>query len=134
MEELAQLIKSIDKRHLVSTVISYNPSALDSVAKYAPSLDYVGINVYGPMGEVQAVVDRSDYKGAFMITEWGPTGWWETASTEWKAPIEQTSEEKRQVYEERYTQYISANPVAWALLYSCGDKKKNVRLLGSVCL
>ncbi len=73
VEELAQLIKSIDKRHLVSTVISYNPSALDSVAKYAPSLDY------------------------------------ETASTEWKAPIEQTSEEKRQVYEERYTQYISAN-------------------------
>lgn len=109
VEELAQLIKSIDKRHLVSTVISYNPSALDSVAKYAPSLDYVGINVYGPMGEVQAVVDRSDYKGAFMITEWGPTGWWETASTEWKAPIEQTSEEKRQVYEERYTQYIFAN-------------------------
>ena len=54
VEELAQLIKSIDKRHLVSTVISYNPSALDSVAKYAPSLDYVGINVYGPMGEVQA--------------------------------------------------------------------------------
>lgn len=110
VEELAQLIKSIDKRHLVSTVISYNPSALDSVAKYAPSLDYVGINVYGPMGEVQMVVDKSDYKGAFMITEWGPTGWWETASTEWKAPIEQTSEEKRQVYEERYTQYISANP------------------------
>ena len=33
VEELAQLIKSIDKRHLVSTVISYNPSALDSVAK-----------------------------------------------------------------------------------------------------
>ena len=28
VEELAQLIKSIDKRHLVSTVISYNPSAL----------------------------------------------------------------------------------------------------------
>lgn len=109
VEELAQLIKSIDKRHLVSTVISYNPSALDSIAKYAPSLDYVGINVYGPMEEVQKTVDGSDYKGAFMITEWGPTGWWETASTDWKAPIEQTSEEKRQVYEEHYTRYISAN-------------------------
>lgn len=109
VEELAQLIKSIDKRHLVSTVISYNPSALDSIAKYAPSLDYVGINVYGPMGEVKKTVEQSDYKGAFMITEWGPTGWWETASTEWKAPIEQTSEEKRQVYEERYTKYIQSN-------------------------
>lgn len=110
VEELAQLIKSIDKRHLVSTVISYNPSALDSIAKYAPSLDYVGINVYGPMNEVRKTVDQSAYKGAFMITEWGPTGWWKTASTDWKAPIEQTSEEKRQVYEERYTQYISSNP------------------------
>lgn len=60
MEELAQLIKSIDKRHLVSTVISYNRRHW-TLAKYAPSLDYVGINVYGPMGEVQAV-DRSDLK------------------------------------------------------------------------
>ncbi len=110
VEELAQIIKSVDKRHLVSTVISYNPSALDSIAKYVPSLDYVGINVYGPMNEVQNTVDKSAYKGAFMITEWGPTGWWETASTEWRAPIEQTSEEKRQVYEERYTKYIQSNP------------------------
>ncbi len=110
VEELAQLIKSIDKRHLVSTVISYNPSALDSIARYVPSLDYVGINVYGPMGEVRKTVEQSNYEGAFMVTEWGPTGWWETASTEWKAPIEQTSEEKRQVYEERYTQYIESNP------------------------
>ena len=110
VEELAQLIKSIDKRHLVATVISYNPSALDSVAKYAPSLDYVGINVYGPMNEVQNTFEKSDYKGPFMITEWGPTGWWETATTEWKAPIEQTSEEKLQVYEERYTKYIQSNP------------------------
>lgn len=109
VEELAQLIKSIDKRHLVSTVISYNPAALDSIAKCVPSLDYVGINVYGPMGEVKEAVDQSDYKGAFMITEWGPTGWWETTATDWKAPIEQTSEEKRRVYEERYTQYIQSN-------------------------
>lgn len=109
VEELAQLIKSIDKRHLVSTVISYNPSALDSIAKFVPSLDYVGINVYGPMGEVKEAVDQSDYEGAFMITEWGPTGWWETTATDWKAPIEQTSEEKRRVYEERYTQYIQSN-------------------------
>lgn len=109
VEELAQLIKSIDKRHLVSTVIAHNPAALDSIAKFAPTLDYVGINIYGPIDELKTMVDQSAYKGAFMVTEWGPTGWWETASTEWKAPIEQTSEEKRQVYEERYTRYIHAN-------------------------
>lgn len=129
VEELAQLIKSIDKRHLVSTVISYNPSALDSVAKYAPSLDYVGINVYGPMGEVQMVVDKSDYKGAFMITEWGPTGWWETASTEWKAPIEQTSEENGRCTKSVIRNIFLPIPVAWALLYSCGDKRRTYAYL-----
>lgn len=110
LEELAQIIQSVDKRHLVATVISYNPSALDSIAKYVPSLDYVGINVYGPMDKVADAVNSSTYQGPIMITEWGPTGWWETPSTEWKAPIEQTSEEKRQVYEERYTHYIQKNP------------------------
>lgn len=125
VEELAQLIKSIDKRHLVSTVISYNPSALDSIAKYVPSLDYVGINVYGPMGEVKNAVDQSAYKGAFMITEWGPTGWWETAETEWKAPIEQTSEEKRVVYEERYTKYIqSTSRCLGSFVFLWGQKEE----------
>ena len=63
------------------------------------------------------MVDNSDYKGAYLVTEWGPTGWWECPRTEWGAPIEQTSEEKRQVYEKRYTQ----------------DIMKSNRCLGSYC-
>lgn len=110
VEELAQLIKSIDKNHLVSTVITHNPKALDMVAKYVPSIDYVGVNSYGAISSLTSVFDNSLYKGPFMVTEWGPTGFWEMPKTEWKAEIEQTSEEKRVVYEERYTQYIYANP------------------------
>ncbi|MBR4995115.1 MAG: hypothetical protein IKY82_03540 [Alistipes sp.] len=106
VEELAAMMKSIDKRHLVSTVIAHNKSALDSIARYAPSLDIVGINSYGSIFQVKDMVAESDYKGPYMITEWGPTGWWETSSTAWKAPIEQTSEQKRQVYEERYNNAI----------------------------
>ena len=106
VEELAATMKSIDKRHLVATVIAHNKSALDSIARYAPSLDIVGINSYGSIFQVKDMVAESDYKGPYMITEWGPTGWWETSSTTWKAPIEQTSEQKRQVYEERYNKAI----------------------------
>lgn len=106
VEELAKIIKSIDSRHLVATVISHNPGALDSIAKYAPSLDLIGINSYGAIGKVEEIVEQSSYKGPYMITEWGPTGWWETTRTEWGAPIEQTSEEKRIVYENRYNNYI----------------------------
>ncbi len=106
VEELAAAMKAIDKRHLVATVIAHNKSALDSIARYAPSLDIVGINSYGSIFQVKDMVAESDYKGPYMITEWGPTGWWETSSTTWKAPIEQTSEQKRQVYEERYNKAI----------------------------
>lgn len=110
VEEMAKVIKSIDKRHLVSTVISHSTEALDSVAKYCPSLDFVGINSYGDIANLGKAVEESKYKGAFIVTEWGPTGWWECATTEWNASIEQTSEEKRIVYEERYSNYIKANP------------------------
>lgn len=110
IDELSRIIKSVDDKHLTSTVIAHNNSALDSIARYAPSLDVVGINSYGPILQVKDMVSASDYDGPYMITEWGPTGWWETSSTEWKAPIEQTSEQKRRVYETRYNEAILGDP------------------------
>ena len=41
-----------------------------------------------------------------MITEWGPTGWWERPKTSWGAPVEQTSSQKCTVIERRYLQNI----------------------------
>lgn len=107
VEELAQLIKSIDKRHLVATVTSHKEKTVVLAVKHAPSLDFIGINSYGKIGEVGAILDNADYNGAFMITEWGPTGFWQVPKTEWNAPIEETSEEKRSVFEYRYNNYIS---------------------------
>lgn len=107
---LAKEIKSIDSRHLVSTVISHHPAALELIAQYAPNLDFIGINSYGDILNVKKVFAESSYKGPYLITEWGPTGWWETKLTDWKAPIEQSSEEKRIVYEERYKNAIASDP------------------------
>jgi hypothetical protein len=110
VNELALLIKSIDSRHLVSTVISHNPRALDLIGEYAADLDVVGINSYGPISQVEKMAADSKWKGAYIISEWGPTGWWETTKTAWHAPLEQTSEEKRLVYENRYNGYIKNPP------------------------
>lgn len=109
VDSLAVLMKSVDNRHLVSTVISHNPKALDMIAKYAPNLDFVGINSYGDILNVKNIVAESDYLGPYLITEWGPTGWWETRLTDWKAPVEQTSEQKRIVYEERYKNAVASD-------------------------
>ena len=110
VNELALLIKSIDKRHLVASVISHNAKALDNIGEYAPDLDVVGINSYGSISQVEKMAENSKWKGAYIITEWGPTGWWETTKTAWNAPIEQTSEEKRSIYENRYNSYIKNSP------------------------
>lgn len=126
VNELSELFKSIDKRHLTSTVISHDPPfALDSIAVYAPSLDLVGINSYGPISHLAADVEASDYKGAYVVSEWGPTGWWECNYTEWGAPIEQTSEEKRQVYEHRYTvDIMSSNRCLGSYCFLWGQKEE----------
>ena len=102
VNELSEIIKSIDKRHLTSTVITYNQKSLNLVAKYCPSLDFVGINCYGGIERLANMVKESDYDGPYLVTEWGPTGWWECAKTAWGAPIEQSSEEKRICYEDRF--------------------------------
>lgn len=109
VDELAQEIKRIDGRHLVATVLS-TASAVTSVEDYCPSIDFVGINSYGGIGGVAQTLASNGYNRPYMITEWGPTGWWECRRTAWGAPIEQTSEQKRQVYEQRYRDHIVAEP------------------------
>jgi hypothetical protein len=110
VNELALLIRSIDERTILSTVIAHNAEALDLIAKYAPAIQLIGINSYGAIPAVAQMVENSNWQGAYMITEWGPTGFWETSETEWGAPLEETSEEKRIVYEHRYINYIQNQP------------------------
>jgi len=124
VNELSLLFKSIDKRHLTSAVITFNQKSLNMVAKYAPSLDFVGINCYGGIERLANMVATSDYKGAYMVTEWGPTGWWECDKTAWGAPIEQSSEEKRICYEERYN-IITADPACLgSFVFLWGQKEE----------
>ena len=110
VNELALLIRSIDERAILSAVITHNAEALNMIAVYAPAIEMIGINSYGSIGGVQSLVENSLWQGPYMITEWGPTGFWETSLTEWGAPLEETSEEKRLVYEHRYINYIRHAP------------------------
>ena len=125
INELAEIIRSIDTRHLVSTIISHDRKALDLIAEHAPSLDLVGINSYGSIGGVERMVKDSKYNGAYMITEWGPTGFWETTRTSWRAPLEQSSEEKRIVYENRYNKNIlGADACLGSFVFLWGQKEE----------
>ncbi len=109
INELAGIIKEQDPNHPVATVISHSSGALNNIARYAPNIDIVGLNTYGGIYAMKNMFANSLYQGPYMVSEWGPNGFWENWNTSWGAPVEPTSEEKRVEYEKRYTDFILNN-------------------------
>jgi len=106
---LARMIKAQDSRHPVISVISHRKETLDIIVRNAPDLDAVGINAYGSLSNVRKMVDESEYKGPYLITEWGVIGHWEAERTQWGRPIEPTSASKVALYHRFYVEDILKN-------------------------
>lgn len=109
IEAVAKMIKELDGNHPVITVIaglgsreSESGKKLMDIAKYAPSLDAIGINSYGQLGKVPKQVKAQGWKKPYLVTEFGPRGWWEVDKTPWGLPIEDTSTEKSLFYYKSY--------------------------------
>ncbi|WP_146027212.1 glycoside hydrolase family 2 TIM barrel-domain containing protein [Bowmanella denitrificans] len=111
VEDIAAMIQELDPNHLVTTVTAgIDKSKAELIAQRVPSIDYLSINIYGGLENLPAHLDSIGYQGAYVVTEWGPTGHWEVPKTDWGVPIEQSSTEKAQVYRHRYQQGIAAAP------------------------
>ncbi len=107
IDDIAQMIDREDGRHPTLTVtagIDINKARL--IQSRCPNLDLLGVNAYGSVGNVAAVMRASGWDIPYLITEWGPNGQWEVPKTTWGAPIEQSSLEKANVYRDRYVTAI----------------------------
>ena len=109
VNDLTYLIKQQDDHHPVISVIACNEKTLENIAAYAPALDAIGINAYGALMRLRAMVDNSSYHGPYLITEWGVQGHWEVKQTSWGRPIEPTSAWKADFQLQRYREDILAN-------------------------
>ncbi len=110
VQDIAKYIHQSDPNHPTSTVIA----GLDSMdAQYikqrCPDVEILGINTYGDIGSVSRNIKRFGWDGPYMITEWGPRGYWEAPVTSWKVSIEQNSSEKRDIYYNQFQKYILPN-------------------------
>ncbi len=105
IQDIAKMIHEIDPNHPTTTITAgLDPEEIRLINERCPDIDFMSINTYGDLENVVPLgIRKAGWKGAYMITEWGPTGHWEIASTDFKIPIEQTSREKSIVYKERYT-------------------------------
>lgn len=109
VNDVARMIHEVDPRHPTLTVIgdgSMRGGDLTEIRDRAPALDLLGVNMYKDLDEVPALLRKSGWEKPYFVTEWGPSGDWQVARTEWKASIEETSTEKAEKYLERYQKVI----------------------------
>jgi hypothetical protein len=107
---LAKEIHRVDPAHPVMTVVgSVNNEKISDLLNKCPDLDLLGINEYGDLDEIPSWIRKFGWKKPYVVTEWGPTGFWQVRHTKWKVPIEETSSMKAAKYKERYEHAIAGD-------------------------
>ena len=107
LDRLAQLVKELDPAHPTFTAIAgMNPVKAAGLDTHVPHLDFVGINSYGAIFSLRKHLSKMGWKRPWMLTEWGPQGFWERPKTTFGAPLEQTSSEKAAMLRRAYQSAI----------------------------
>ena len=103
VNDIAKMIHTLDPNHPTCTVLAgINKELVTTIRERCPAIDFLSVNTYGGLATLPRTMAGVGWPGAYMVTEWGPTGHWEGLSTAWQSPIEETSSEKAAVYKSRY--------------------------------
>lgn len=107
VNDISKMIHRIDPNHPTTTMLAgAEPAVIKLVSKRCPDLDLLSLQLYGDISHFPRYLTKSGYLGAYIISEWGVTGHWESPCTGWDRPFEATSSEKAKHYQQRYVDYI----------------------------
>lgn len=108
LDRLAILVKETDPNHPTFTALAgMSPGKTNALIKHTPNLDFVGINTYGGVFGLRAHIKKVGWTRPWMLTEWGPRGFWECKKTPFDAPLEQTSAEKAEMMRSAYGKVLT---------------------------
>jgi hypothetical protein len=112
VNDIARMIHEVDGNHPATTMLSgIHKEEVDYIKANCPDLDFLSIQMYGDIINLAARIEQAGWNGPFAVTEWGATGHWEVARTDWDVAIEQTSSEKARSIMERWQNAIAADTV-----------------------
>lgn len=107
LNALCRMAKEVDPHHpSINAVAGLSEVKARSIQEHCPDLDIVGINTYAALPGLRKHLAKLDWKKPWVVTEYGPAGFWERPKTSWDRPIEQTSTQKAVTLKLGYEQAI----------------------------
>ena len=111
INRVAAMIHELDPDHPVATAIMLTTARqIRLVGDRCPEIDVLGINVYGALSQAQKLLQEGGWKRPYVVSEFGPRGYWESELTPWRTSIEPTSQEKYEFVRFNYEHYIDSRP------------------------
>jgi hypothetical protein len=110
---VAAVIKWVDPNHPTMTTIADLPESVIPYLRELKHVDIIGVNAYSSGSTVGSRYAAAAIGKPFILTEFGPAGWWDEPQTSFGAPIEPSSTSRitayRNTYESTVLQYQSTN-------------------------
>jgi hypothetical protein len=111
LEQLALMVHELDPAHPTFTAVAgLSAEKAKGLNEHAPHLDYIGINTYGGIFGLRETLPKIGWTRPWMLTEWGPRGFWEQPKHKSGAPLEQTSTGKAASIRRGYDEVIAQVP------------------------
>lgn len=111
VNDISMMIHEIDPNHpTTTTTAGIGKREVDYIKEHCTDIDFLSIQMYGDIVNLQTRISDAGWDGPYMVTEWGATGHWEVGRTDWDVAIEQTSREKAEAFMERYKIAIESDP------------------------
>ena len=125
VNDIAAMVKELDPHHPTMVVtVEVGGDRIAAVHERGPDIDIHGINTYGGAPTVAERLRQGGGHKPFVITEFGSLGPWESPTTSWGAPQEQTSTEKAAFYRQSYENSVlgSRGQALGSYVFLWGDK------------
>ncbi len=90
--DIVAYIHEVDPNHPVTTTFAgVHKSHLKEAVARCPDLEIISVQVYQDLARVEELIVDAGIEKPYMITEYGPRGFWEMPKTAWKREIEEPS-------------------------------------------